>query len=96
MVHKSLVYTFDFEKLKRERARQGKSIRQLAEMACLDIKTIVRIEKGSVDPRWQTMGKIAKALEKDIEEFMCPSPVKNNPGAEVYFMEQKEGEDDGK
>lgn len=61
---------FDTEKIRLERARQGKSISQLAEESRLNMKTIIRIEKNKVNPRIQTIGKIAKALGKDIKEFI--------------------------
>jgi putative transcriptional regulator len=61
-----------YEKLKLERARQGKGIGEVAELAGLDPKTISRIEKGRVIPRPQTIGKIAKALGKNYEDFLYP------------------------
>lgn len=73
--HSSTIYTYDIEKLKMERARQGKSIRQLAEMAVLDPKTIIRIEKKMVKPRIQTIGRIAQALDKDIADFIKEDKV---------------------
>ena len=61
---------YDTAKIKLERARQGKSIVQLAEEATLSPKTVIRIEHNKVIPRPQTVGKIAAALGKDIEEFI--------------------------
>lgn len=61
---------YDIPKIKLERARQGKSIVQLAEEANLSPKTVIRIEHNKVVPRPQTIGKIAAALGKDIEEFL--------------------------
>ncbi|AEM79503.1 helix-turn-helix transcriptional regulator [Thermoanaerobacter wiegelii] len=61
---------YDTAKIKLERARQGKSIAQLAEEANLSPKTLIRIEHSKVIPRPQTVGKIAAALGKDIEEFI--------------------------
>lgn len=63
-------YRYDFKKIRLERVRQGKSIVQLAEEANLSPKTVIRIEHNKVIPRPQTIGKIAAALGKDIEEFM--------------------------
>lgn len=63
-------YRYDFKKIRLERVRQGKSIVQLAEEANLNPKTVIRIEHNKVIPRPQTVGKIAAALGKDIEEFM--------------------------
>lgn len=61
---------YDTAKIKLERARQGQSIVQLAEEANLSPKTVIRIEHNKVIPRPQTVGKIAAALGKDIEEFI--------------------------
>jgi len=61
---------YDTAKIKLERARQGKSIVKLAKEADLSPKTIIRIEQNKVIPRLQTVGKIAAALGKDIEEFI--------------------------
>lgn len=77
-----LVYTIDYEKFMLERAKQGKSIRELAEQAQLDIKTVIRIEKQKVVPRPQTVGKIAKALGKDLEYFL--QPLNNKVGGEEH------------
>lgn len=63
-------YKYDLNKIRLERARQGKSIAQLAEEANLSSKTLIRIEHNKVIPRPQTVGKIAAALGKDIEEFL--------------------------
>jgi len=63
-------YRYDFKKIRLERGRQGKSIVQLAEEANLSPKTVMRIEHNKVIPRPQTIGKIAAALGKDIEEFI--------------------------
>jgi len=63
-------YRYDFKKIRLERVRQGKSIVQLAEEANLSPKTVMRIEHSKVIPRPQTVGKIAAALGKDIEDFI--------------------------
>lgn len=83
---------YDLEKLKLERARQGKSIRQVAELAMLDVKTIVRIEKHRVTPRIQTIGKIANALGRDVEEFIFNSSDAANTSPAICNNEQKESE----
>jgi len=90
LVYKEFGYKFDIQKLKMERARQGKSMHQVAELAMLDIKTIVRIEKCRVIPRIQTVGKIANALGKDIEEFICPSASENNLESAICTGKQKD------
>lgn len=75
VTHNLQFYSFDIEKLKMERARQGKSMRQIAELTMLDIKTIVRIENYKVNSRIQTIGKIANALGKDVEDFINKNTV---------------------
>lgn len=65
-----MIYLYDHNKIRTERARQGKSIKEVAELANLNIKTVIRIEQSKVNPHPQTVGKIAKALNKDIEEFI--------------------------
>lgn len=73
-----LKHEFDIEKLQIERARQGKSIVELSRLTGLNIKTIIRIEKNKVVPRSQTVGKIAKALGKDVEDFILKKSALNN------------------
>lgn len=70
MILNSKRYLVDTEKIKMERARQCVSVEKLAKKARLDPKTIIRIEKKMVNPRIQTIGSIARALDKDIEEFI--------------------------
>jgi len=79
----ALVYAIDFEKLKLERVRQGKSIKQVAELAQLDVKTIIRIEKRRVIRRDHTVGKIAKALNKDVEDFPLPCSTFEIQGLQI-------------
>ncbi|WP_422448982.1 helix-turn-helix domain-containing protein [Thermoanaerobacterium sp. DL9XJH110] len=66
---------YDLSRIKLERARQGKSIVQLAEEANLSPKTVMRIEHNKVIPRPQTIGKIAAALGKDIEGFIIDTKL---------------------
>lgn len=66
------LYNIDYNKFKLERARQGRSIEEVAQLAGLDPKTISRIEKRRVIPRPQTIGKIARALGKNYEDFLYP------------------------
>jgi len=61
---------YDTAKIRLERARQGKSIVQLAAETNLSQKTLMRIEHNKVIPRPQTIGKIAAALGKDIRDFI--------------------------
>ncbi len=59
----------DVEKLMLERANQGLTAGELAEKAGLGRQTVSRIEKGEAEPRLQTVGKIAKALGRRVEDF---------------------------
>ena len=69
-IYKSLQCKYDGDKISGERARRGISMRQLAEQAELDIKTISRIEQNQVRPRPQSVGKIAAVLGMDIIDFI--------------------------
>lgn len=69
-------YKYDLDKIRLERARQGKSITQLAAETNLSAKTLIRIEHNKVVPRPQTIGKIAEALGKDIKDFIIDTNYK--------------------
>ncbi len=60
----------DTKKLKLERANQGLTYEKLAKMSGIKDDTISRIERGATKPRVDTIGKIAKALGKKIEDFI--------------------------
>jgi transcriptional regulator with XRE-family HTH domain len=51
------------------REAKGWSQRDLAQAACLPVRTIGRIERGEVDVRLSTLAKIAKALGRDLRDF---------------------------
>lgn len=72
-MEKSVDKLYNVKKIRLERAKQGKSIRELADLAKLDPKTVSRIEKQKVIPRPQTIGKIAAALGKNYEDFFVKS-----------------------
>lgn len=57
-------------KLKIERARAGMTLDDLARISKIGRQTISRIENGSTIPRISTLGRIAKALDIDVEEFI--------------------------
>lgn len=57
-------------KVKLERARAGMTVDDLAKKANIGSQTITRIEKGITEPRVSTLGRIAKALEIDVEHFL--------------------------
>ena len=52
------------EDLKRERTRTGLTQAELASRAGVSQSLIARIERGDVDPRLSTLGKILKALKE--------------------------------
>ncbi len=60
----------DIHKLMLERANQGLSASELAVKAGLGRQTVSRIEKGEAEPRIATIGKLAKALGKKVEDFV--------------------------
>jgi len=56
--------------LRRERLRQGKSMRGLAEKAGMYASEISRLERGLRDPRLSTMLRIAMALEVSLVDLL--------------------------
>ncbi|MDF9412959.1 XRE family transcriptional regulator [Brevibacillus laterosporus] len=60
----------DIKKIAVERINQGISSSELSKKAGLGKNTVNNIEKRIVTPRSHTLGKIAKALGKKIEDFM--------------------------
>lgn len=59
----------DVDKIILERANQGLTMSELAEKSGLNLKTVSRLENGQVNTSITTIGKIAKALGKRIEDF---------------------------
>lgn len=57
-------------KLRLERARAGFTVDDLSKKSKVGRQTISRIEKGMTEPRISTIGKIAKALNIDVEELI--------------------------
>jgi transcriptional regulator with XRE-family HTH domain len=57
--------------LRRERLRQGKSMRGLAEKAGMYASEISRLERGLRDPRLSTMLRIAMALEVSLVDLLA-------------------------
>lgn len=53
-----------------ERARAGMTIDELSRKSKVGRQTISRIEKGSTVPRSSTLGKIASALNVDVEKLL--------------------------
>jgi|GEM_PF-835685 len=57
------------EQIRTLRKNKGLSQEALAEMAGINLRTLQRIETGSVVPRGETLRLLAQALEVDIEAF---------------------------
>lgn len=62
---------YDGEKIKLERGRSGMSRAELAQAADIHFKTIEKIEQNKVTPHIQTLGRIAKALNRELEYFLA-------------------------
>ena len=58
------------ERLLLERARQGLTLEELSNRSGVGRSTISRIERGEVEARVYTIGKIAKGLGKKVEDFI--------------------------
>lgn len=83
-IYKSLHCRYDGERISAERARRGISMRQLAEQAELDIKTISRIEQNQVRARPQSVGRIAAVLGMDIVDFVVREGRDESQKKEVF------------
>jgi len=57
-------------RLRRLREQQGLSVRGLASKARVDWSAINRIELGKVNPRLNTLEKLAKALGVGLRDLM--------------------------
>ena len=60
-----LGYKIKYERLKRKISHLDLSLKTL-----LTTRTISRIECGTIDPKYSTLVKIAKALDLDIENLL--------------------------
>ena len=60
----------NIEKITLERANQGLSAHELSLKAGLSKNIVSNIERGHTVPRIHTVGKIVKALGKNIEEYI--------------------------
>lgn len=58
------------KKIALERAKQGLTIIELSKKAGVHKQTISRIENNVLKPRIDTVGKIANALGKSLEDFI--------------------------
>lgn len=57
------------QKVKEQRQKKGFSQEQLAELTGLNIRTIQRIENGETEARGDSLRKITKALDIEIEDL---------------------------
>lgn len=62
---------YDADKIRLERGRCGLSMAGLAKAADIHLKTVERIENGKTVPRLQTLGRISKALNRELEYFLA-------------------------
>lgn len=58
------------ENIRRIRRNQELSQEKLAELAGLDPKTIIQIERGKRNPTLRSLQKIAAALKVDLKEIL--------------------------
>ena len=59
------------DNLKNIRAEKGYSLEKVARLADLSLNTVVKIESGvNKNPTIETLSKIAKALEVDVDDLI--------------------------
>jgi len=63
--------------VKQLRNERGLSIYGLAKRAGVAKGTVEQVDAGTVDPRLETMGKLAKALEVPIWDLFCAENCEN-------------------
>lgn len=64
--------------IKRNRKNKGLSQKALGDLAGIADSTIRRYELGTLNPKYETLQKIAEALEISIDAFMnCDSKIKD-------------------
>ena len=56
-------------KLKITRQQSGLSLQRLAELAGVSKLTVIRIESGKTNPRYETLEKLAMALKVELDEL---------------------------
>ena len=56
-------------KLKIARQHRGLSLQRIAELAGVSKLTVIRIESGKTAPRHETLEKLAKALQVELDEL---------------------------
>jgi transcriptional regulator with XRE-family HTH domain len=57
-------------KIKELRKKKGLSQEELAESACVNLRTIQRIENNESEPRGNTLNQICRALDVNVEEIL--------------------------
>lgn len=58
------------EKIKKARKEKGLTQEQLAELAHIDPKTLIKIEGGKRNPTLKTLNKIAIALKVPLQDLI--------------------------
>lgn len=76
------------EKVKEARLAKGLSQEALAEMSNISLRTIQRIEKGSVTPRLFTLQTLAKKLDIDISNLTIRKPNIQNLANEISILKK--------
>jgi transcriptional regulator with XRE-family HTH domain len=74
--------SFDCDALVRLRKYRGYSAYALAKRAGLTIQTVRAIEKGA-DPKWETVLKLAQALDVTPNEFLHHTRGSRRPGSQA-------------
>jgi len=67
----------DVEKINLLIANKCLSVNELAKLSGISLVTLSRIRNGSQQARPQTLGKIAKALETNVENLIIRKEIKN-------------------
>lgn len=75
-----IIYMATGQLIRELRLKKGMTQEELAEKAYTSVRTIQRIENGTVEPRAHTLQAIASALEMDYEEFMNPDKATSGDG----------------
>lgn len=66
---------FDFgQKLRERREAKGWTQAELAERAEMNYQDISRLERGERAPSWETLLRLADALEEPLDAFRPPHP----------------------
>jgi transcriptional regulator with XRE-family HTH domain len=63
------MYQLDSDKLLYEIANKGLTVKEVAEKAGVGRKTLHEIVHGSKRPRLSTIGKVANAIGKKVQDF---------------------------